>query len=293
MDTEALNAFLTVAAEGSFSKAANTLDTSQSAISRAIAALEVELGVPLLVRFGARLTPIGERILSYTQQILYLQRQMMYEAGLEKSLKGGCVRIASFRSAATHLLPPQIAKFRQQFPSVDVTLQENEPNAVEKALLKGDADIGLLPLPRQTEGLETWEIAQDEFVLLLPPLAQLPQRELNWSDLSPYRFILYNYAECTSAVRNHWKACGQSLQVAFEIKEDSTIVSMVSQGLGAAILPRFAALPIPENVQVRSLPEPLFRQIGVAVSSKGLHLPAVFTFLDLLRGTGRFTRNEG
>ncbi len=290
MDIRDLRAFTTVATECSFSKAANILNTSQPAVSRAIAALETELGVPLLIRgrFGARLTSVGERVLSYSQQILDLQSAIAYEAVLEKSLNGGCVRIASFRSAATHLLPPQIAKFSQLFPGVEVTLQEGDPTSVEQALIDGYADIGLLPLPREGNDLETWEIAQDEFVVLLPPNAQLPTGSLDWSDLASYRFILYNYAECTSAVRNHWQSCGQKLRVAFEIKEDSTIVSMVSQGLGAAILPRLAALPIPATIQVRSLPQPLFRQIGAAISAKVLHSPAVFTFIDLLRGSGRF-----
>ncbi|HEY9826934.1 MAG TPA: LysR substrate-binding domain-containing protein, partial [Stenomitos sp.] len=104
-----------------------------------------------------------------------------------------------------------------------------------------------------------------------------------------YAFILYNYAECTSAVRQHWQQWGQSIRVAYEIKEDSTIVSMVSQGLGAAVLPKLAALPIPDGIQVRSLPEPLERKIGVALLSNVWHSPAVLTFLDLLRGTGRFS----
>jgi DNA-binding transcriptional LysR family regulator len=63
---------------------------------------------------------------------------------------------------------------------------------------------------------------------------------------------------------------------------------MVSQGLGAAILPRLAALPIPEGVQVRSLPEPLVRNIGAAVLTNIWHSPAVFTFLNLLQGKGIF-----
>lgn len=291
MNIDHLQILLTVATEASFSTAALKLNTSQSAISRAIAALEAELGVPLCIRgrFGARLTPVGERILGHAQQILDLQRQMNHEASVEKSLSGGCVRIASFRSAATHLLPPLIARFHESFPQIEVQLQENEPQGVEQALLTGLADIGLLPLPRTLEDFETWEITQDEFVVLLPPTQTLLPSVLNWSDLAAYRFILYNYAECTSAVRNHWQTCGQKLRVAFEIKEDSTIVSMVSQGLGAAILPRLAALPIPPQVHVRSLPQPLFRRIGAAMSAKVLHSPAVFMFLDLLRGVGRFS----
>jgi hypothetical protein len=58
---------------------------------------------------------------------------------------------------------------------------------------------------------------------------------------------------------------------------------MVNQGLTAAILPRLAAVPIPPQVQVHSLPVPLKRVMAVAVLSSALHIPAVFTFLELLK----------
>ncbi len=74
-----------------------------------------------------------------------------------------------------------------------------------------------------------------------------------------------------------------SLNTASEIQEDSTIVSMVVQGLGAAILPRLAAEPIPKELHVYSLPVPVERVIGVAALSDALHVPAVFAFLDMLK----------
>lgn len=280
-----------VVEQGSFSMAALKLDTSQAAVSRAIAALEDELGVSLLTRgrFGAHPTLVGERVLHHARDILQSRENIEYEINLVKGLEGGRVRIASFRSAATHLLPPMIAKFSQRFPSIEVTLTEDDPIGIEQALREGRVDIGLVPLPRSSEEFETWEIARDEFVVLLPQPHQPPEA-LTWRMLSAYSFILYNYAECTSAVRNHWAQAQQSLKVAYEIKEDSTIVSMVAQGLGAAILPRLAALPIPNGVVVRSLPVRLERVIGAAVMANVLHPPAVFAFLDLLRSTGLFAK---
>ncbi|MBE9182607.1 LysR family transcriptional regulator [Oculatella sp. LEGE 06141] len=290
MNISHLQIFLAVVEQGSFSAAALQLDISQSAVSRAIAALEEELGISLLSRgrFGARATPVGERLICHARQILQCRESIDYEVNLQKGLSGGWVRIASFRSAATHLLPPMIARFHQRFPDIEVTLTEADPTGVEQALREGQVDIGLVPLPRSEE-FETWEIARDEYVVLLPDAIASTAEALTWEELSTYSFILYNYAECTSAVRNHWAEWGQSLKVAYIVKEDSTIVSMVAQGLGAAVLPRLAALPIPAGVQVRSLPVPLVREIGVAVSSNVLHPPAVFIFLDLLRGKGLFT----
>ncbi|MEM9003558.1 MAG: LysR family transcriptional regulator [Cyanobacteria bacterium P01_F01_bin.86] len=283
MNIHHLEVLAAIAREGSFSGAALVLETSQAAMSRAIASLEEELGVPLLKRgrFGAKLTRVGERVLFHTHKMLDLRELIEYEVNLEKGLYGGRLRLASFRSAATHLLPPIIAQFRKQFPRVEVSLAELEPAGVEQALREGEVDMGLVPLPRSEE-FTVWEVARDEYVALLPKtLGALPD-PLTWNALSQYDFVLYNYAECTSAVREHWSRWGQKLKVAYIIKEDSTIVSMVAQGLGAAILPRFAALPIPETVQVRSLPEPLERIIGVATLTQTPHSPAVEVFLSML-----------
>jgi len=290
MNVEHLRILRAVVDQGSFSTAALKLDISQSAVSRAIPTLENELGVSLLTRgrFGAYPTLIGERVLRHVDTILQAREHLDHEVNLVKGLQGGRVRIASFRSAATHLLPPKIARFCQRFPDIEVSLTEADPISIEQALREGRVDIGLVPLPRSSEDFETWEIARDEFVVLLPPSPQPIPEKLTWSELSTYSFILYNYAECTSAVRNHWAQWGQSPKVAYEVKEDSTIVSLVAQGLGAAILPRLAALPIPVGITVRSLPVPLERVIGAATVVNILQPPAVFAFLDLLRGTGLF-----
>ena len=284
-----LETLIAVAEKGNFSNAALSLEVSQSAVSRAIASLEKELGVPLLLRgrFGARPSLVGERIIAYARKMVQIRERIDYEIYLEKGLEGGRIRIASFRSAATHLLPPVIARFNEQFPHVGLEISEDDPSAVEQALREGHADIGLLSLPRSSE-FDTWEISRDEYVVLLPKsVGDLPDR-LTWEDLANFSFILFNYAECTSAVRDHWAQWEQSLRVAYVVKEDSTIVSMVAQGLGAAILPRLAAIPIPEEVQVKKLPVPLERVIGAAIWGNALHSPAVFAFLDALRNTGKF-----
>ena len=279
-----LEVLTAVAEHGTFSDAAIALEVSQSAVSRAVAALEAELGVPLFSRgrSGAKLTPVGDRILSHAHEILNFRELIDYEVNLEKGLYNSRLRIASFRSAATHLLPANIARFRNRFPRVEIVLVEHDPAGVEQSLREGRTDIGLIPLPRSEE-FSTVEIARDEYVVLLPKTDPAPPKQLTWEALSAYSFILFNYAECTSAVRDHWAKWGQSLEVAYVVKEDSTIVSMVAQGLGAAVLPRLAALPIPEDVYVRSLPIRLSRVIGAATLANTPPAPAAKMFLDLLQ----------
>ena len=222
------------------------------------------------------------------REMVQLDQKIGTEIDRAKGLNSGRVRVASFRSAATHLLPAKIAQFSRRYPKVEVQLTEADPTTIDGLVKTGKVDLGLVPLPRSAE-FETWEIADDEFVVLLPPSRQAVPEQLTWEILSGYSFILYSYAECTTAVQEHWARSNQSLKIAYEIKEDSTIVSMVAQGLGAAILPKLAALPIPAAVEVRSLPIPLSRHIGIAVLAEQLHTPAVFAFLDLLRGTGLFS----
>ena len=289
MNLSALKILIAVVEAGSFSEAALKLDISQSAVSRAIASLEKEWGISLLSRgrFGAQLTPVGDRIMDQVREMVQLDQNISTEIEHAKGLQSGRVRIASFRSAATHLLPAKIAQFSRQYPNIEVQLTEADPTTIEGLVKTGQADLGLVPLPRSAE-FETWGIANDEFVVLIPPSRQAIPKQLTWGVLAGYSFILYSYAECTTVVQEHWAASNQTLKVAYEIKEDSTIVSMVAQGLGAAILPKLAALPIPEGVEVRSLPVPLTRQIGVAMLAEQLQPPAVFAFLDLLRGTGLF-----
>ena len=284
MNISQLQVLVTIGQCGSFSDAALQLDMSQSAVSRAIASLENELNVPLLVRgrMGAKFTAIGERVVAHAKQILELRESIEYEVNLEKALYNSRLRIASFRSAATHILPPKIAKFQKAYPRVEVSLDEFDPAGVEQALRAGEADLGLLPLPR-SEDFTTWEIVRDEYVVLLPKAQDSTAAPVTWDELSTQSFILLNYAECTTAVREHWSRWQQPLKVAYNVKEDSTIVSMVAQGLGAAILPRLAAMPIPDTVESRSLPVPLERVIGVAILANVPPSPAVTRFLEVMK----------
>lgn len=287
-----IRALVAVADYGNFSEAALNLELSQSAISHAIASLEEELGVMLLNRgrHGAHLTPVGERVIRQARQVLQLLEGIVKEANLEKGLQGGSVRIASFRSVATHILPTAIARFRHSFPKITTMIIEHfDHSGVEQALREGRADLGFTVLPASPE-FETWEILRDDYVVLLPPTAKLGTNPLTWKQLASYPLILPSPSDaCYVMVRNHLLASGFPLKVAYEINEDSTIVSMVVQGLGATILPRLAAEPVPEGVQVYSLPVPLVRVIGVALLANALHTPALFAFLDALRNTGRFS----
>ncbi len=284
-----LLALVTVADEGTFSAAALALDLSQSTVSHAIAALENELGVQLMQRSrqGAQLTAVGERILPQARAILSHLEVMAQEANRERGLEGGTVRIAAFRSMATHLLPNAIARLHDLYPTIKIKITEfDEFYDVERALLTGQADISVAELPKGEE-FQTWEILRDDYLVLLPPSYTGPT-QLTWERLAEYPLIVSSVGACSHRIHHCLHTVTIPLAIAYEIREDSTMISMVKQGLGVTILPRLAAEPIPPGVKVGQLPCPLHRIIGAALLKSALHPPAVYAFLDALRQAGAF-----
>ncbi|MEM6255856.1 MAG: LysR family transcriptional regulator [Cyanobacteria bacterium P01_D01_bin.156] len=280
-----LRVLIAVADGGSFSEAALQLQLSQSAVSYAIATLEDDLGVVLFSRgrHGAVLTPVGQQIVERARHVLHLIADIYNQANLAKGFEGGQLRIAAFRSAATHILPEVIAQYCLRYPAIAITIAEYDDRPdVESDLRKGKADVGITYLPHAPD-IETSALTQDEFVVLFPPEATLPT-PLTWKALAAYPLIMAPDGDsCDAMVIDHGRQYGVELRPTYQIRSDATIVNMVAKGLGSAITPRLAAEPIPKGVQVRSLPDPFYRTICVATVANALLPPPVFAFMEMLQ----------
>ncbi len=283
-----LKAFWAVAQCGNFSAAALELNVTQSTISHAIAALETELGVVVLSRgrHGAALTPVGEELLPDVCEVLERLCQIQQMATQARELHRGHVRVSCVRSVATHLLPDIMAQFHEAFPDIQLTLMETDRYVeIEQALREGHIDVGFVCLPVGLE-FDAWEVHRDEFVALLPPEALPPGTPLTWETLLQQTLIMTPLTGLhhTKLVRDHLAQLGHTLTISSEVRQDSTVLGMVHRGLGATIMPRMAAEPIPKGVVVRSLPVPLHRATGVATLASALLPRAAFAFLDTVRG---------
>jgi DNA-binding transcriptional LysR family regulator len=281
-----LQVLIAVADCSSFSEAAQEMQLSQSAVSYAIATLEEELGVILFSRgrYGAKLTPVGEQIVARARKATELLDDIVKQANLAKGLQGGHVRISSFRSAATHILPDVIAEFCRRYPAIAVSIADYEDSPdVEEDLRKGRADLGVTYLPIDSE-FEIWDLMQDEVVALFGSNFQSKKDRIDWDDLKAYPLIMAPDGDvCDAMIYNHCLRYGIELQPTYRIRSDSTVVNMVAKELGFALCPFLAAEPIPAGIQVYSLPVPLYRTICVAALTDALLTPAAYTFLDLLR----------
>lgn len=279
-----LRALVAIADTGTFSDAALAIDLSQSAVSHAIATLEEELGVVLLNRGrqGAVLTPLGEQVTAEARRVMHSLEKIGQQAQQARGLQQGRVRIAGFRSVATHILPEVIHQFRNRYPGIQVSIEEyHHFHQVENEVRQGKADIGFTYLPTSHD-FEAWELLRDRYVALLPPGDR--DRPVDWETLSRCPLILSPQGDgCRDLIGRYFKAAGYDIEPAYEVREDSTILSMVQQGLGATIMARLAAEPIPPNLSVVELPNPMERIIGVIWLAEALQPPPVYAFLETLK----------
>jgi DNA-binding transcriptional LysR family regulator len=289
-----VRALIAVAEYGNFSEAALQLDVTQSTVSHAIATLEDELGVVLFHRgrHGAQLTPVGDRIVQDARKIQAMLENMMSAADHERGLKGGTVRIASFRSIATHVIPEVIARLHQVHPAIQISILEvDEIYQLKQALSQGQVDLCVAEMLCGDE-FETIHILDDDYIALLPPQYGLRDAQLSIEDLYKYPLISSSHDSCSIRIRDRLKELDRELQVAYRIRHDSSMASMVQQGLGIALMTELSAKPVPDGVRICRLPFPLSRPIGATLLKEALHSPAVYAFLDALRGTGEFAAKK-
>jgi len=279
-------ALVAIADTGTFSDAALQLDLSQSAVSHAIATLEDELGVVLLSRGrqGAVLTPLGETVTAEARSILAALDTIGRMAEQARGLQQGIVRIAGFRSVATHILPEVIRQFRSRYAGIQVKIEEyHHYRQVELEVRQGRADIGFTYLPTSTE-FDVWELMRDRYVALFPPQEDVDAVSHSWDALSRYPLILAPVGDgCRDLIGRYFTNAGCKIAPAYEVREDSTILSMVQRGLGATIMAQLAAEPIPPGLTVAELPTPMERVIGVIRLADALQPPPVYAFMETLQ----------
>ena len=146
MDLKELNYVVTVANEGSISRAAEKLFMSQSSLSQAIRVLEQDLGTSVFVRTtrGVRPTAAGDAFISHAKQILQQYRTACSEAADIENLNGGTMIFGISTYRGTYLLPPVLKRFRTLYPKVHVEICEMDSIDLEDQLLEGLLDLALI-----------------------------------------------------------------------------------------------------------------------------------------------------
>ena len=229
-------AFVKTVEYGSFTKAAEMLNYSQSGISRMINDLENDWKITLLERgkSGVRLTSDGTRILPYVRSVCEEFDKLSIQVDELNGLQSGLIRIGTFSSVATHWLPGIIKRFQESYPNIEYELLLGDYSEIEAWIAEGRVDCGFLRLPTLPE-FETISLKRDPLLAVIPesyPLAEQKEFPITEFDGQPFMMLEKggNY-DITELFERH----GIHPVVRFTTWDDYAVMSMVEQGLGIAI----------------------------------------------------------
>lgn len=277
-------AFVKTVEYGSFTRAADLLNYSQSGISRMIGDLEKEWKVTLLERgkSGVKLTSDGMKLLPYVKNVCTEYEKLQMEVDELNGLQSGLIRIGTFSSVATHWLPNMIREFQKTYPNMDYELLLGDYTEIEEWIATGRVDCGFLRLPT-VHPFETVFLEQDRLLAILPEDHALARQEkVPLAALCSEPFLLLEKgakAEISAVFeRNHLTP-----NVHFTTWDDYAIMSMVESGLGVSILPELILKRVPYRIAIRELDVPASRKIGIALRSRKNASLAVKRFLDYLQ----------
>ncbi|QLQ99103.1 LysR family transcriptional regulator [Providencia alcalifaciens] len=288
MTLSQLEIFTLVAELKSFTLAAMSLKISQSAVSHAIKSLEKDLNVMLFTREQNQitLTEIGCTLLNRAQHILSLQETMRQEAQASNGLKKGVLRIGSFGpGSSTNILPPLLTVFRQQYPDIQIIVDEGDDESVTQWLQEKRVDVGVVVLP--DERFDTFLVKQDQYVAILPLNHPLAIHEgLTLKQLCNYPFNL-TQAGSGKVVLSLFSAQKLTPKIQFRTRQLLSTFSLVARGEAVSIV---AQLAIPENINnivVKPLIPRVTRDIAFAVNNLSDASPATKAFIKLVKSCHR------
>ncbi|WP_329220284.1 LysR family transcriptional regulator [Streptomyces sp. NBC_01485] len=283
-----------VAATGSFSAAGRELGCTQPAVSQQMKALEASVGTPLLVRGGRamRLTQAGEALVRHAAGILSGLTAAEEEVAAIAGLRAGRVRLVSFPSGSSTLVPTALAALRAAHPGTRVSLEEAEPPRSVELLREGDCDIALAfryarvpgtPAAEEWDDLVVRPLLTDRLVALVPERHRLAGAQaVAIADLAAEPWIA-GCPRCRGQLVQVCESAGFTPRIDFATDDYPAVVGLVGAGLGVAVLPQLAIDSVrPRGARAVTL-EPAVRREIVALTLPDLaQVPAVAATLEQL-----------
>jgi DNA-binding transcriptional LysR family regulator len=298
-DLWSLQVLVAVADRGSFSGAAKSLNLTQPAVSRQIAALERRFGVTLFRRLprGVRATHAGEVAIDQAGAILGRVSDMEARLKALAGLEGARVRVSAFPSAHTSLVPEVIGRFTRRYPGVEVSLVDVPSGEAIRAVRAGEVDVALVtgwdhPHPRSGDGVEILSLVEDRLFIALPRGHRLARRRpLRLPDLRDETWIEGAHPDCLGPLEDLGRAIGVPTRIGYVCDDWNGKQALVAEGLGIMVFPALALASARRDVVLQS-PSPKLppRRVYVAVAEDRYRAPAVSEMLVVLLAAARETQ---
>lgn len=285
MELHQLRYFVSVAREGSVTRAAASLFLAQPTLSIQIRKLEQEVGAKLFERLSRRvvLTAAGEALLEHAERALAeVARGRERVAEVTRGLAGR-VSVGVLPSVGAHVLPAVLAGFRAEHPAVVVRMVEHDvPRDFERLVQSGELDVAVTRMPATLAGLGSRTIVHDPFVALVPPRHSLAGRVgVALRELADEAFVCMRSGFGLRELADQMCAsAGITPRVVIETGQLAIVHGMVRSGVGIALLPRLAATGGGPMVP---LSDPAMRrELGAVWRRTALDSPPVAAFLERL-----------
>ncbi|MFF9480787.1 LysR family transcriptional regulator [Streptomyces sp. NPDC014733] len=285
-----------VARTGSFSAAARELGCTQPAVSQQMKALEQSAGTPLLIRTGRemRLTQAGEALVRHAVGILAGLTAAEEEVAAIAGLRAGRVRLVSFPSGSSTLVPAALAAMRAAHPRTRVSLDEAEPPRSIEMLRNGDCEIALAfryPEVRAAapEACSDWDdlvvrpVLADRLVGLVPEGHRLAATgSAAFGDLADEPWIA-GCPRCRTHLVEVCERAGFTPRIDFATDDYPAVIGLVGAGLGVAALPELTLASVrPKGARTVRLEPAVHREIVALTLPDLARVPAVGAMLDQL-----------
>lgn len=283
-----LECFLLVADRGSFTRAGAELVLAQSAVSLLIRELEAELGIKLFDRTTRRveLTDAGREFRVHAQKLMAdLDYAVRNVQDLVARKRGRLVVAAPPLLAAT-LVPQAIARFRRDYPGVQVALVDVPTDQILARVRSGEADLGIGTFVGPEEGLDVQAMVEDELRLFCPARHELLKAAtVDWRSLRGEKLIGLSRASGIRAlIDGVFERLALAPAFAHEVAQITTALALVEAGLGVAVLPSLARLGLKSrSVASRPMANPTVRRAIALITRSGRTLPpALPEFMRLM-----------
>ena len=239
---EALEQFVAVARTRNFTRAAEELHLSQSALSRSIQKLEEQLGQPVFERKPREvlLTDLGTLLLKRATDILKLVEDTFSE--LSEAGRRGRIRLGVIPTIAPYFLPGLLSRFSQEHPDIGVLVQEDTTEELIRRCSHGDIDLAILALPVIAKYIEVEALFEEELLLVVAsghPLEKV--RNITAASVDAYPFVMLSEAHCLA--ENISSFCRKNAIQPVTVERTSqitTVQELVAMNHGISVLPEMA-----------------------------------------------------
>jgi DNA-binding transcriptional LysR family regulator len=252
-----LELFVAVAETGSIAGAAKRRHTVASAVSKRISDMEDGFHAALLVRRskGVELTAAGQALLARARGVLNQASQLQDELEEFGSGVRGHVRVFANISSIVEFLPVALVSFLARHKDIRIQLEEHVSSVTAQAVADSVADVGIISEGPAIRGLSLIPFRQDELVLIVPRKHPLAGRKaLLFADSLEFDFIgLHSNSSLHYLLFGEAAKAGRSMKLRIQVTSFDAVCAMVAAGLGVGIMPRAAATPYTESLDLKSI----------------------------------------